>query len=164
VLEDNSSFPKLIPEVGCNIGMALPKASSYDDIAAVEGRIVWHKGRAVPVGCVDFGASQHVAGVILTLLRYNSEIRAAINIKHSEETLAACREMRLEISSFDRAGETENASNADLGTTEAIKKYGSVPRVIYDEGSPGEEPMIFLLGASAIEIAKLAVELAEIIQ
>ena len=164
VLEDSSNFPKLIPEVGCNIGMALPKASSYEDIAAVDGRIVWHKGRAVPIGCVDFGASQHVAGVILALLRYNSEIRAAINIKYSEETLAACREMKLEISSFDRAGEPENASNADFGTTEAIKKYGSVPGVIYDEGSPGKEPMIFLLGASAIEVAKLAVELAEIIQ
>ena len=161
ILENSLNFPKLIPEVGCNIGMAIPKAGSYEDVAAVEGRIVWCKGRTIPVGCVDFGASRHVAGVILASLRYNPGIRAAINIKYSEETLAACREMKLEISSFDRTEEPENASTVDLGTTEAIKKYGSVPKVIYDKGSPGKEPMICLLGTGAAEVAKLAVELAE---
>ena len=161
ILENSLNFPKLIPEVGCNIGMAIPKAGSYEDVAAVEGRIVWCRGRAIPVGCVDFGASRHVAGVILASLRYNPGIRAAINIKYSEETLAACREMKLEISSFDRTEEPENASTVDLGTTEAIKKYGSVPKVIYDKGSPGKEPMICLLGTGAAEVAKLAVELAE---
>jgi hydroxymethylpyrimidine/phosphomethylpyrimidine kinase len=50
------------------------------------------------------------------------------------------------------------------GTAEAIKKYGGVPRVIYDKGSSGKEPMIRLLGTNAIEVAKLAVELAEKIQ
>ena len=161
ILENSLNFPKLIPEVGCNIGMAIPKAGSYEDVAAVEGRIVWCKGRTIPVGCVDFGASRHVAGVILASLRYNPGIRAAINIKYSEETLAACREMKLEISSFDRTEEPENASTVDLGTTETIKKFGSVPKVIYDKGSPGKEPMICLLGTDAAEVAKLAVELAE---
>ncbi|MDD3873387.1 MAG: bifunctional hydroxymethylpyrimidine kinase/phosphomethylpyrimidine kinase, partial [Methanosarcina sp.] len=76
ILENSLNFPKLIPEVGCNIGMAIPKAGSYEDVAAVEGRIVWCKGRTIPVGCVDFGASRHVAGVILASLRYNPGIRA----------------------------------------------------------------------------------------
>ncbi|MGB9939145.1 bifunctional hydroxymethylpyrimidine kinase/phosphomethylpyrimidine kinase [Methanosarcina sp.] len=161
ILENSPDFPKLIPEVGCNIGMAIPEADSYEDVAAVEGRIVKYRGRAVPVGCVDFGASRHVAGVILSSLRYNPEIRAAINVKYSEEALAACREMKLGISSFDRAAEPENASTMDWGTTEAIKKYGRVPKVIYDKGGPGKEPMIRILGSGAIEVAKLAVELAE---
>lgn len=164
ILEDNPDFSKLIPEVGCNIGMAIPEADSYEDVAAVEGRIVRHRGRAVPVGCVDFGASRHVARIILASLRYNREIRAAINVRYSEEALAACGEMKLGISSFDRAEEPENTSIMDWGTAEAIKKYGSVPKVIFDKGGPGKEPMIRLLGTGAAEVAKLAVKLAEKIQ
>jgi hydroxymethylpyrimidine/phosphomethylpyrimidine kinase len=161
ILEANPEFSKLIPEVGCNIGMAIPEADSYEDVAAVEGRIVRYRGRAVPVGCVDFGVSRHVARIILASLRYNPEIKAAINIKYSRETLAACREMKLEISSFDRAEEPENTSTMDWGTAEAIEKYGRVPKIIYDKGGPGKEPMIRLLGTGATEVAKLAVKLAE---
>jgi hydroxymethylpyrimidine/phosphomethylpyrimidine kinase len=164
ILEDNPDFPKLIPEVGCNIGMAIPEANSYEDVAAVEGRIVKHRGRAVPVGCMNFGVSRHVARIILASLRYNPEIRAAINVKYSREVLAACEEMKLGISSFDRADEPENTSTMDWGTSEAIKKYGSVPKVIYDKGGHGKEPMIRLLGTGAAEVAKLAVKLAEMIQ
>ncbi|PAV13557.1 phosphomethylpyrimidine kinase [Methanosarcina spelaei] len=165
ILEGSPDFSKLIPEVGCNIGMAIPEADNYEDIAAIEGRIVRHRGRTVPVGCVDFGASRHVARIILSSLRYNPEIRAAINVKYSMELLAACREMKLGISSFDRAEEPENTSTTDWGTAEAIKKYGSVPTVIYDKGGgSGKEPMIRLLGRCATEVAKLAVELAEKIQ
>jgi hydroxymethylpyrimidine kinase / phosphomethylpyrimidine kinase / thiamine-phosphate diphosphorylase len=164
ILEDSQNFSKLIPEVGCNMGMAISEADSYEDVAAVEGRIVSHRGCAVPVGCVNFGASLHVARIILASLRYNPEIRAAINIKYSREALAACGEMKLGISSFDRAEEPENTSTIDWGTAEAIKKYGSVPKVIYDKGGPGKEPMIRLLGTHATEVARLAVELAEKIQ
>ncbi|HEY3361403.1 MAG TPA: bifunctional hydroxymethylpyrimidine kinase/phosphomethylpyrimidine kinase [Methanosarcina sp.] len=161
ILENNPDFSKLIPEVGCNIGMAIPEADSYEDVAAVEGRIVRHKERSVPVGCVDFGASRHVSRIILASLRYDPEIRAAINVKYSKETLAACREMKLGISSFDRAEEPENASTMDWGTAEAIKKYGRVPEVIYDNGGLGKEPMIRLLGTGAIEVVNLSVELAK---
>lgn len=161
ILEGSPDFSKLIPEVGCNIGMAIPEADSYEDIAAVEGRIVRHRGWAVPVGCVGFGTSRHVARIILSSLRYNPEIRAAINVKYSMELLAACKEMKLGISYFDRAEEPENTSTMDWGTAEAIKKYGSVPTVIYDKGGSGKEPMIRLLGRCATEVAKLAVELAE---
>lgn len=164
ILEDNPDFSKLIPEVGCNIGMAIPEADSYEDVAAVEGRIVRNRGKAVPVGCVNFGASRHVARIILASLCYSPEIRAAVNVKYSMEALETCRKMKLGISSFDRSEEPENTSTMDWGTVEAIKKYGSVPRVIYDRGSLGKEPMIRLLGTGATEVAKLAVELAEKIQ
>lgn len=164
LIEESPGFSKLIPEVGCNIGMAIPGAKSYEEVAAVEGRIVKYRIRAVPVGCVEFGASKHVSSIILSALRQNPEIRAAINVKYSEKVLAVCREMKLGISSFDRAEEPENASTMDWGTAEAIKKYGRVPKVIYDGGGTGKEPMILLLGTNAIEVAKLAVELAEKLQ
>ncbi|RXA20800.1 bifunctional hydroxymethylpyrimidine kinase/phosphomethylpyrimidine kinase [Methanosarcina sp. MSH10X1] len=161
ILEDSPDFPELIPEVGCNLAMAIPEADNYQDVAAVEGRIVRKRGRTVPVGCVDFGASRHVAGIILSALRYKPEIKAAINVRYSEKVLAASREMKLGISFFDRAEEPENTGTMDWGTAEAIRKYGGVPKIIYDKSGSGKEPMIYLLGAGAVEVATLAVELAE---
>ncbi|KKH48066.1 bifunctional hydroxymethylpyrimidine kinase/phosphomethylpyrimidine kinase [Methanosarcina sp. 1.H.A.2.2] len=160
ILADSPEFAKLIPEVGCNIGKAIPGARNYEDIAAVDGRIVRYRGRANPVGCVDFGASRHVARVVFAALRENPDIRAAMNVKYSEEILEACREMGLEISSFDRSKEPEEVSTMDWGTSEAIKEYGGMPEVIYDEGGMGKEPMVRLLGPDASEVAKFAVELA----
>jgi hydroxymethylpyrimidine kinase/phosphomethylpyrimidine kinase len=168
-LEKSTDFSKLIPEVGCNIGMAIPDADCPEDIAAVEGRIVEYSERALPVGCIGFGKGRHVGSVILSVLRYDPEIRAAIFLKYSERNLSLCREAGFGISSFDRTEEPENISTKEpdeiitlgWGTAEAIKKYGGVPRVIYDKGNSGKEPMIRLLGTNAIEVAKLAVELAE---
>lgn len=160
ILEESPDFAKLIPEVGCNIGTAIPGARTYEDIAAVEGRIIRHREKAYPVGCVDFGASRHVAGTILAAFREKPEIKAAINVKYSEEILEACKEMGLDISSFDRTGEPEGISITDRGISEAVKKYGRMPEVIYDKGEAGKEPMIRLLGKEATEVARTAVELA----
>lgn len=181
-LEKSPDFSRLIPEVGSNIGIAIPEASSLEDVAAVEGRIVNYRDRALPVGCAGFGKGRHVGSVILSALCYNPEMRAAILLKYSERNLSLCREAGFSISSFDRGEEPENfyikvkvrentitkepddLSILSWGTAEAIRKYGGVPRVIYDKGSPGKEPMIRLLGTSAVEVAKLAVELAEKLQ
>jgi hydroxymethylpyrimidine kinase / phosphomethylpyrimidine kinase / thiamine-phosphate diphosphorylase len=171
-LEKSPDFSKLIPEVGSNIGMAIPGADCQEDVAAVEGRIVKYRERALPIGCVGFGKGRHVGSVILSVLRYDPEIRAAIFLRYSERNLSLLRESGFGISSFDRTEGPENFSTKEpddistlgWGTAEAIKTYGGVPRVIYDKGSSGKEPMIRLLGTSAIEIAKLAVELAEKLQ
>jgi hydroxymethylpyrimidine/phosphomethylpyrimidine kinase len=185
MLEKSPDFSKLIPEVGSNIGMAIPGAYCPEDIAAVEGRIVKYRERAFPVGCVGFGKGRHVGSVILSALRYDPEMRAAISLKYSERNLSICREAGLRISSFDRTEEPEatkiketeatsikepdaiNTNESDdittlsRGTAEAIKKLGGVPGVIYDKGASGKEPMIRLLGTNAVEVARLAVELAE---
>lgn len=160
ILENSPEFAKFIPEVGCNIGMAIPGARNYEDIAAVEGRIMKFRERASPIGCVNFGASRHVAGITLAALREKPDIRAAMNIKCSKEILDACRKMGLGISSFDRAKEPEDVSIADWGISEAIREYGGVPEVIYDKGGVGKEPVIRLLGTCASELAKLAARLA----
>ncbi|WP_410507360.1 bifunctional hydroxymethylpyrimidine kinase/phosphomethylpyrimidine kinase [Methanosarcina hadiensis] len=160
ILEESPDFAKLIPEVGCNIGTAIPGARTYEDIAAVEGRIVRHREKAYPVGCVNFGASRHVAGTVLAAFREKPEVKAAMNVKYSEEILEACKEMGLDISSFDRTGEPEGVNITDRGTSGAIKTYGRMPEVIYDRGGAGKEPVIRLLGKEATEVARTAVELA----
>jgi hydroxymethylpyrimidine kinase / phosphomethylpyrimidine kinase / thiamine-phosphate diphosphorylase len=161
ILENSPDFSKLIPEVGSNIGMAIPGAKCLKDVAAVEGRIVKYRERALPIGCLSFEKGRHIGSVILSALSYDPEIKSAIFLKYSEKNLSLCKEAGLSISSFDRTKEPENIKTNDWGTAEAIKKYGDVPRIIYDKGGSGKEHVIRLLGTDAIGVAKLAVELAE---
>ncbi len=155
------SFAKLIPEVACNIAMAIPDASDVQDVAAVSGRIAKLKGKAVNVGCVEFGASSHVARIILAAMQFNKNIRASVNIKYSMDVLEVCKKLDLTISSFDRADEPEKTSTMDWGVTHAIKEYGSVPDIISDVGGIGKEPMVRVLGSGALDVAKTAVRIAK---
>ncbi len=153
-------FSNLIPEVGCNIAMGIPNASSITDVAAVSGRIVRLKNEPHAVGCVAFGASSHIARIVLTAMHYNDLVRAAMNIRYSEEILSACKDIGFRIATFRREDEPEGVSTMEWGVSNAIRREGKVPDVIYDKGGTGKEAMIRLLGREAIEVAGNAVKIA----
>jgi len=142
----------LIPEVGTNLGYAVLGALEQEEVAAFEGRIVRVGAAARKVGCARFGASKHVARIVLAASLHDPEKRAALNIKFSDENLAACKEARLSISTFDRADEPKGVSSMTWGVHKAIEDFGEVPDVIYDRGGVGKEPMIRLLGDSPEDI------------
>lgn len=156
---EKSMAAELIPEVGCNLVMAVSSASSFSDVAAVSGRIVKLKGLAHAVGCVSFGASSHVARIALTAMQFNNSMKAAMNIRYSEEALSACEKLGLGIATFSREDEPEGVSTMEWGVSEAIKSASRVPEVIYDKGGVGKEAMIRLLGRDAVEVAGRAVEI-----
>jgi hydroxymethylpyrimidine kinase/phosphomethylpyrimidine kinase len=158
-IENNMDFSHLIPEVGCNIAMAVSGASSTVDVAAIEGRIVKLNGSPHAVGCAAFGASSHMARIVLTSMKANGSIRAAMNIRYSQDVLAACRENGFSIASFSREDEPEGVATMEWGVSDVISKKGRVPDVIYDTGELGKEAMIRLLGKDAIEVACKAVSI-----
>jgi hydroxymethylpyrimidine/phosphomethylpyrimidine kinase len=151
---------ELIPEVGCNIAMGIPNATSISDVAAVSGRIVRLNGSPHAVGCVAFRASSHIARIVLTAMRFDTSMRAAMNIRCSGEALTACKELGLGMASFSREDEPEGVSTMEWGVAEAVKKEGRVPDVIYDTGAVGKEAMIRLLGKDAKEVAGRAINLS----
>ena len=174
ILLEEPAFLQLIPEVGSNIGMAISKASGTEDVAAVEGRLVRSGSRAKACGSVRFGASGHVARVILSSISCDPEARSGMNIRFGEDVLAAVRTLGLSASHFSREEEPSASKTMSWGTQEAIRLFKegqsaglspsgrleSVPAVIWDRGGPGKEPMVRLLGRSASGVAKVAVEIA----
>jgi len=163
IISTSGHFAEMIPEVGCNIAMALPDAKGTEDIAAVAGRIVRFGGSPKAVGEVGFGVSGHVARIVLAALEQDSNIRAAMNVKYSEAAIRVCKEIGLRITSFDRTEEPENASithKGEWGTSNAIRIFGDVPDIIFDRGALGKEPMIRILGRSATEVARTANSIA----
>ncbi|TAJ44650.1 thiamine-phosphate synthase family protein [Methanofollis fontis] len=143
--------PCLIPEVGTNIAYALEGAREPDEVAAVQGRIVRLGGAVHPVGEIAFGASDHVARIVLTAMRFDPRVRAAANIRFAEPILHELEEMMLDIRYFDRAQEPPGIRTMDWGVASCCKT--GVPDIIYDRGAVGKEPMIRILAEDPVEIA-----------
>jgi hydroxymethylpyrimidine kinase/phosphomethylpyrimidine kinase len=142
----------LLPEVGSNMGYAVPGALEPEEIAAFDGRIIRTRRGARIVGPARYGASKHVARIIVAASSHDPGIRCALNLKCSESNLEACRKAKLSIASFQRAREPKGVSSMTWGVHNAIRRTGGVPDVIYDEGGVGKEPMIRLLGTNPEDV------------
>jgi len=148
---------ELIPEVGSNLGFSVQAPLSESDVAGYTGRIVRDGRLPKIVGHTRFGASKHVARIIIAASRRDPSVRSAMNIKYNERNLEACQKAGLRMSSFSREGEPKGVSSMDWGTSEAIRKFGSVPDAIWDAGGQGKEPMIRILGRDPQDVlAKVA--------
>jgi len=161
MIEDHSEFLPYIAEVGTQVAMALPYASTKWHVAAVEGRIVKFGDRARAVGCVKFGVSDHVASIILTAMKHDPSKKAALNLRYDQDLVKAFKKLGRMVSSFDRRFEPPEVKATEgetlvWGVEEVIKAVGKVPDVVYDLGEVGKEPMIRVLGNSAIEVVEKA--------
>ncbi len=138
--------PHLVPEVGVNIGYALPGAARLSDVCAVDGRVVRLADRVVAVGPPTFGASRHVARIILAAMAFDPASRSAMNVGYGEDVLERCEAAGFSIGTFDRSEEPKGVSTMEWGTRKAIESLAKVPDVIYDLGGPGKVPMVRILG------------------
>ncbi|NOZ77377.1 MAG: bifunctional hydroxymethylpyrimidine kinase/phosphomethylpyrimidine kinase [Euryarchaeota archaeon] len=143
---EGRGFAPFIPEVGTNMAYALPRARDSGDVCAISGRVVRVSGRARAVGSLEFGASKHVAAIVLAAMAHDPGVRCAVNIRYSPETVDACKRAGLSVASFSREEEPEGVSTMEWGTDSAIRSMGRVPDVIYDRGGVGKEAMVRVLG------------------
>jgi len=142
-----------VPEVGMNFAYALPNAKTRNDVCAVDGRITKHKERISLSGTIDFGASKHVASIILAAMSYDAAMRSAINIRYSQKTVDLCKQIGFTLGSFNRKNEPpDTTSTMEWGTKHTITLLGRLPDAIYDTGSSGKEPMIRILGKNPEEV------------
>ncbi|MFH1081033.1 MAG: bifunctional hydroxymethylpyrimidine kinase/phosphomethylpyrimidine kinase [Pseudomonadota bacterium] len=155
----------IIPEVQSNMGYALPDARTLEDVAAVPGRII-RVGERVGVLCEPaFGASRHIAKIILTAMRYDPEIRCAINIRFSEDIVRLCTVQGFRVDHFDRSGEPpdvreQEGSSLEWGTNVVLSRGGAVPDMIFDRGDVGKEPMIRVLGTDPGDVVNKVLKVA----
>ncbi len=142
-----------IPEVGMNFAYALPNAKTRKDVCAIDGRIIKRKEHPLLCGTLDFGASKHVASIILAAMSSDPTIRSALNIRFTQKTLQLCTTIGFTQGIFDRKYEPPTASSSmEWGTKHAIATLQQVPDIIYDTGSVGKEPMIRVLGKNPDDV------------
>ncbi|MBW1857383.1 MAG: bifunctional hydroxymethylpyrimidine kinase/phosphomethylpyrimidine kinase [Deltaproteobacteria bacterium] len=155
----------LIPEVQSNLGYALPFSEKFEDVAAFPGRITKLYDSFATFSGPEFGGSQHIASIILTLMKYNPNFRSAMNIRFSEKIIQTCKHVGLQVRSFDRADEPpqikeQEGSSLEWGTQEVVKQ-GEIPDIIFDRGDVGKEPMVRVIGKNPDEVVKKVLKIAQ---
>ena len=155
----------LIPEIRSNLGFALPGAMASREVAAVPGRISRIGRRLVAFSEPAFGASQHVAKVILAAMRHYPQARSAMPVRYSRTVLDACRELGLSLASFDRAEEppevkAREGSSLEWGTGRALEGSSRMPDAVFDRGETGKEPVIRILGRTPMEVVEKVIALS----
>ncbi|MBW1927149.1 MAG: bifunctional hydroxymethylpyrimidine kinase/phosphomethylpyrimidine kinase, partial [Deltaproteobacteria bacterium] len=101
------SFPcrSLVPEVQINLGYALPWASSVQDVAAFPGRIVALEEGVARIRGPAYGASSHVARIILTAMGHDRTCRSAMNIRYDPGYLKRAQDLGYLMAGFSRKDE-----------------------------------------------------------
>lgn len=148
----------IVPEIQSNFGYALTGASSAAEVAAVPGRILRVGENVETLHDPAFGASSHVAKVILAAMGFDGSFRSAMNIRFSEDVVAVLKALKFKVASFDRADEPaevklREGSSLEWGTTDALSRHKGIPDAVFDRGDVGKEPIIRILGRNPAEVA-----------
>jgi len=167
ILENSDEFGKLIPEVRSNIVMAKKDAKTVNDVAGIPGRITTVNNQPKVFSQPDFGASSHMARLVLNIMKHDPKKRSALNLIYNEELIKICSKLGLKVSYYDRRDEPEEIRKKEGGTIPwgvktAINRIGNVPDVIYHTGDWGKEPSMVLIGKDAVDVAKMAVCIARL--
>jgi len=170
ILEDCPEFAELIPEVRTNIVYALPNAKRIEEVAGIEGRITRIGSKVRACGYPAFGASNHMARIVLEVIRIDNRLRAGINFAWNEKFalwLKGWAENRgISFGYIDRSKEPEIVSKVEGASIPwkikfLLDRYGMVPRIFYESAGLGKEPLFVVLGEDAVSVATLAVRIAK---
>jgi predicted fused transcriptional regulator/phosphomethylpyrimidine kinase/predicted transcriptional regulator len=164
MVEDSPFFQYVMPEVSVNTVMALKDAKTEADVVAFPGRIVKIHGRAKHIQSAEFSASRHMARMLLTIMQLSPDLRAAINIKYDDRVDGTLSNMNLScirISSEDHKPSMEGDVVVSAFKTKLSKDGNVVHSIVVDEGGEGLEPITYMFGKNATEVAKQALEIAK---
>ncbi|USZ69176.1 helix-turn-helix domain-containing protein [Halorussus salilacus] len=151
IVESASGFASLIPAVGSNLCECTPDADGIDDVAGVPGRIFDVKGQATIPADPEFGVSEHVASLLLAARRNGREdLRAAMNVRYDPDIVAALEALGHESAEFDA-----EYDDLDAVVGAALRETPDAA-VLYHTGGYGIEPITYLLGEDAEQVAEMA--------
>lgn len=154
VLATSPGVAAAVPNVGTNVGTALPDATDVADVAAVPGRIYEMGGRVEVPANPEFGASEHVATTILAAMAEVPDRRGAVNLATDDALLDAARSRGLDSMEFEAGYE-----NRGERLVEQFEARETVPEVLYHRGAFGIEPITYVLGETGADAARLAADL-----
>lgn len=133
-----------------------------EDVAGIPGRITVINQKPKTCAAPEYGASSHMARLILSIMKHDPEKRSAINMKYNPSLVEICQKLGLITSYYNRKDEPPKIRDKEGGTIpwgvqKAVERIGRVPDVIYHTGAWGKEPSLVLIGENPLEVVKTAI-------
>ncbi len=161
MLEKEPKVAALIPEVRMNIVMSTSSPRSIDDIAGIPGRLTVVHGRVKAPSKPEFGASRHTASVLLAARKINAKVRACTCIKYNREVEDILKRLNFRVIQIDRK------KYGDMDIVKIIEKISKdISRefdAIIDPGWVGIEPVTYIFGHDAVNVAEKVYKIAKYI-
>jgi hydroxymethylpyrimidine/phosphomethylpyrimidine kinase len=146
-----------IPDVQMNMVYALEGACGIEDVVAFPGRIGIDDGKVYCKGEPRFGASKHIARIVLDVMDRFPYLRSCANLRYNRASISRAQEKGFSI--LFLGGGTKASKKIDRKETgfdflikKAMKEVDNPPDIIYDEGDIGKEPMVRLFARSPLEL------------
>jgi len=161
-IEGSSLFVRVMPEVSVNVAYSPAGAKSVEDVVAIPGRIVRVRGQARSFMKPEYGASTHLAAILLEVERQHPALRAAINLRYDERVsrvLAKLRVKQLTIGRDYPSGSQDKvlgALRARLSAPGGADEFGAV----VDLGGEGVEPSLYLFAEDAVKVVRMSLDIA----
>lgn len=169
-IEGCSEFARLIPEVRSNLVFARENPHGPADVVAVDGRITVVDGMPKAAGRAKFGASSHVARLVIELYGFDPSVRSGINFRYDPRLKKwledYCKSKAWLFREVDRSREPEGIKKEEGASmrwkASEIMSAGAarVPKMLCDRGDMGKEPMSVLVGGDPVEVAREVCEIA----
>jgi predicted fused transcriptional regulator/phosphomethylpyrimidine kinase len=136
---DVSRLTRWMPAVGMNIGCCLDDARSPEDVAAFPGKVTIVEGRLRHHETPSYGASNHIAGMLMKARSHDASKNSILNIRPPEDlnrVMTCAEELGLSL------------AHAPKGDLEGERKID----IILDEGAFGWEPGLYVLAHNPLEL------------
>lgn len=162
LIESSATFARAMPEVSVNLACISGDSKSPQDVVAIPGRIVRVRGSARALRQPEFGASGHMAKMLLLVRERRKEFRAAINLRYDRRMARVLKRLRLgSLEIEDDAEPGRHDSTVDALALAMSRGRGRFDAVV-DLGGRGIEPNVYLFGKGAVEVARTAVRASEL--
>ena len=161
-IESSTTIVAAMPEVSVNLACVSGDSNLPEDVVAVPGRIVKVRNSARAMRQPEFGASGHMARMLVLVRTRRKNCRAVVNLRYDTSMAKVLKKLGLRIL---EVGDYSDSKSGDP-TIEALgmRLAGTRTRfdAIVDRGGKGIEPNVYLLGKDAMEVARLAIKASEL--
>ncbi|MCF2136944.1 MAG: hypothetical protein K9W43_06820 [Candidatus Thorarchaeota archaeon] len=153
IIERTTGFIQLLPQVRASLVACSEDATTVEQVAGVPGRITDIKGRARAPAEPEYGASQHTASLLLWAKNKIPMSQACMCITGRDDVAETVKSLGFKLVQLrEPASEVEEITKL---AEPAIKRIKQPPYAIQIPGGFGIEPVIYLFGATATELAQI---------
>jgi len=146
---------ELIPQVMSNLAFAKRGAKELRGVIAVPGRITKVHGVPMPASRPEWGASAHLAKILLAVMEKRKELRAVMNVKYDRAVEEALRNMGLPYVKLEGGRADDDGIAGEIAST-----LGNAKVAIY-LGPKWMEPATYIFGEDPLEVARMVLALAK---
>ncbi|NHJ14823.1 MAG: hypothetical protein EAX95_14175 [Candidatus Thorarchaeota archaeon] len=167
ILSETPRFAEIVPQVRANLVACTADAKSLSEVAGIPGRITVVGGRARSAELPQFGASTHTATLLLWAKKALPDTKACLCISGTDVVVAGAekviRPLKTEVIRISQSG--GDAQSISKAIEVQMKgKYPSTSQLaIHIPGGIGIEPILYIFGASAVDLARLAEKISDAI-